>query len=123
MPTVGGHQMWHRASAGFALPTTATSLPSRWARRRSEMDATVRENGAHTAVYVLVLQAFSARLQRGGSFLSEFGSLGSTPVELAEISRVVAIADEFLVSRFYWQYKNYKDITSSGGYSRLSARF
>jgi hypothetical protein len=35
---------------------------------------------------------------------------------------VAAVADEFLVSRFYWQYKNYHDITSSGGYGSLSAR-
>lgn len=33
---------------------------------------------------------------------------------------MVELADQNLVSRVYWQYKNYNDITSSGGYASLS---
>jgi len=74
--------------------------------------------------HLFAVQDFSAKQQRSGSLLSEYGSLGSTGADcadrhgsacLAEIARAGTVADEFLVSRFYWQYKNFEDHTSSGG--------
>lgn len=56
----------------------------------------------------------------GAAVLSEFGSLSSDPVNLQEIRRVSDYADDALMSTVYWQYKSYKDITSSGGYGGLS---
>lgn len=60
------------------------------------------------------------RARGGGSFLTEYGSVGNTSFELVDIRRVQEVADSHLSSRAYWQYKNYKDITSSGGLDRLS---
>eukprot|EP00966_Prymnesium_polylepis_P010213 235367-Prymnesium_polylepis.1 len=62
----------------------------------------------------------NAKAQGGGQLLSEFGSLGNTSIDIDELKRVVRLSDTHLVSRVYWQYKNYDDITSSGGYASLS---
>eukprot|EP00929_Paragymnodinium_shiwhaense_P050058 TRINITY_DN25236_c0_g1_i3.p1 TRINITY_DN25236_c0_g1~~TRINITY_DN25236_c0_g1_i3.p1 ORF type:complete len:861 (-),score=106.77 TRINITY_DN25236_c0_g1_i3:111-2693(-) len=56
----------------------------------------------------------------GGSILTEFGSLGGTEPELRELADVVRLADQRLHSMVYWQYKSYRDITSSGGYGTLT---
>eukprot|EP00929_Paragymnodinium_shiwhaense_P046127 TRINITY_DN23495_c0_g1_i1.p1 TRINITY_DN23495_c0_g1~~TRINITY_DN23495_c0_g1_i1.p1 ORF type:complete len:832 (+),score=141.29 TRINITY_DN23495_c0_g1_i1:100-2595(+) len=68
---------------------------------------------------------FSAMTQNtremgGGSILTEFGSLGNMSTEKLELQDVVNLADSRLLSRVYWQYKTYKDISSSGGYGRLT---
>eukprot|EP00930_Biecheleria_cincta_P048838 TRINITY_DN34097_c0_g1_i1.p1 TRINITY_DN34097_c0_g1~~TRINITY_DN34097_c0_g1_i1.p1 ORF type:complete len:554 (-),score=65.70 TRINITY_DN34097_c0_g1_i1:8-1669(-) len=60
------------------------------------------------------------KVQGVGGILSEFGSLGNTSAELAELQDVVKLADEHFSSRAYWQYKSYRDITSSGGLGLLT---
>ena len=72
----------------------------------------------HSLLFAVMRQ--NAKAQGGGQLLSEFGSLGNTSIDITELRRVTSRADLHLVSRVYWQYKNYNDITSSGGYASLS---
>ena len=50
----------------------------------------------------------------GGGLMTEWGSLSNTPLDLAEMNHVLRLADDYLQSHIYWQYKDYHDITCTG---------
>ncbi|GMH55275.1 hypothetical protein TrRE_jg4641 [Triparma retinervis] len=50
----------------------------------------------------------------GGGMMTEWGSLSNSDLDLAELNHILRLADDYLVSHIYWQYKDYHDITSTG---------
>mmetsp|Transcript_15781 Transcript_15781/g.32199 ORF Transcript_15781/g.32199 Transcript_15781/m.32199 type:complete len:176 (+) Transcript_15781:1348-1875(+) len=46
--------------------------------------------------------------------MTEWGSLSNTGLDLAEMNHVLRLADDYLQSHIYWQYKDYHDITCTG---------
>ncbi|GMH54125.1 hypothetical protein TrST_g5761 [Triparma strigata] len=50
----------------------------------------------------------------GGGMMTEWGSLSNTNLDLAELNHILRLADDYLVSQVYWQYKDYHDITCTG---------
>ena len=51
----------------------------------------------------------------GGGIMTEWGSLSNTTLDIFEIMHILELADQHRVSHIYWQYKDYQDITSTGG--------
>ena len=51
----------------------------------------------------------------GGGMMTEWGSLSDTDMDLEEINHIMRLADDHKVSHIYWQYKDYNDITATGG--------
>ncbi len=56
----------------------------------------------------------------GGGIMTEWGSLADTPLDLQELGHVMRLADDYLASHIYWQYKDYHDITSTGEAGEIS---
>jgi endoglycosylceramidase len=63
----------------------------------------------------LVRQSDLRRLQCPG-FLSEFGALSNTSSAVEEINVMTGLADSFMQSWTYWQFKSYNDITTQAFY-------
>ncbi|CAF5191938.1 unnamed protein product [Rotaria magnacalcarata] len=49
----------------------------------------------------------------GGMMLTEFGALSNSTESIKEIHRITGIADQFLQSWSYWQFKKYQDLTTA----------
>ncbi|CAF0730390.1 unnamed protein product [Rotaria sp. Silwood1] len=49
----------------------------------------------------------------GGMMLTEFGALINSTEGIKEIHRITGLADEFLQSWSYWQFKKYQDLTTA----------
>ena len=46
--------------------------------------------------------------------MTEWGSLSNSDLDIAELNHILRLAEDYLVSHIYWQYKDYHDITSTG---------
>ncbi|CAF3559233.1 unnamed protein product [Rotaria sp. Silwood1] len=62
-------------------------------------------------IYLRVKEAREKKL--GGMMLTEFGGLSNSTQGIKELNRVTSVADEFLQSWTYWQFKKYADLTTS----------
>jgi endoglycosylceramidase len=49
----------------------------------------------------------------GGMMLTEFGAISNSTEGINEITRITALADEYLQSWSYWQFKKYQDLTTA----------
>ncbi|CAF3794333.1 unnamed protein product [Adineta steineri] len=49
----------------------------------------------------------------GGMMLTEFGAISNSTEGIKEITRITNIADEYLQSWSYWQFKKYEDLTTA----------
>jgi len=49
----------------------------------------------------------------GGMMLTEFGAISNSTEGAKEINRITGLADEFLQSWSYWQFKKYQDLTTA----------
>ncbi|CAF3853837.1 unnamed protein product [Rotaria sp. Silwood1] len=49
----------------------------------------------------------------GGMMLTEFGAVSNSTEGIKEISRITGLADAFLQSWSYWQFKQYQDLTTA----------
>ncbi|CAF0742966.1 unnamed protein product [Adineta ricciae] len=49
----------------------------------------------------------------GGMMLTEFGAISNSTEGVTEITRITGIADDYLQSWSYWQFKKYEDLTTA----------
>jgi len=69
---------------------------------------------------MLVRMKDLGRLKCGG-FLSEFGAMSNDTSAEEEITYVTSLADEYIQSWTYWQFKTYNDITTQAYTGNVSA--
>ncbi|CAM4966051.1 unnamed protein product [Rotaria socialis] len=62
-------------------------------------------------IYLRVQEARKKKF--GGMMITEFGGNSNSTEGIEELNRVTAIADDFLQSWTYWQFKKYADLTTS----------
>lgn len=49
-----------------------------------------------------------------GGFLTEFGAMGDTETSIENLGFLTTLADSYLQSWTYWQFKSFNDITTAG---------